>query len=85
MLAARRLFPNKPLALVGDSRYSIAITYLLVLAAAFTLVGLSRHHQDMVTFLGCVAHRGLQSRRRCIYWLCSSSRSIRSSHPPFWP
>ncbi len=39
---------------------------LYLLAAAFTLVGLM--------FLGWLAHRGPQSRRRCIYWLCSSSQ-----------
>ncbi len=50
-------------------------TCLLVLAAAFTLVGLSRHHQGMVMFLGWLAHPGPQSRRRCIYWLCSSSQA----------
>ncbi len=68
------------------------VSYLLVLAAAFTLVGLSRHHQGVMILLAWLAHRHPQSRRGCIYWLCSSSqacpvcqhRSGRSSHLPFW-
>ncbi len=49
---------------------------VLVLEAAFTQGRLSRHHQGrtMVIFHGYLAHRGTQSRRRCIYWLCSSSQ-----------
>ncbi len=39
----------------ADEIYAIAetqTTYLLVLEAAFSLIGLSRHHQGMVTFHG---------------------------------
>ncbi len=32
------------------------VSYLLVLAAAFTLVGFSRHHQGVVMLLGWLAH-----------------------------
>ncbi len=72
-------------------RHSAKSYIVLVPAAEITLGRLSRYHQGMVTFLGWLAHLGPQSRRRCIYWFCSSSqacpvcecRSTRSSHPPF--
>ncbi len=51
--------------------------HVLVLETAFTWEGLSRHHQGrkMVKFRGWLARRGLQSRRRCIYCLCSLSQA----------
>ncbi len=48
----------------GHRPISLYSSYLLVFAAAFILGGLGRHCQGMVMFLGWLAHRSPQSRRR---------------------
>ncbi len=50
------------------------VSYVLVLAAAFTLVEFSRHHQGVVMLLGWLAHRGPQSRHRCFFGFVAQAK-----------